>query len=112
MADLSGVIAKLDRADEHRFAFEDLYEAFAQSEPYGIFTEFDPKTGWHILRWQVVREPPFTELALLFGDMISNLRAALDYLVWQLVLVSGNRPGRRTAFPVVKRAKDWEVQSR
>jgi len=44
--------------------------------------------------------------------MISNLRASLDYLIWQLVLLSGNRPGRRTGFPVVRRAKDWEVQSR
>ena len=110
--DLSGVLAKLDRADELREVFDELYESYAASEPYGIFTEFDPKTGWHILRWQVNREPPFTELALIFGDMISNLRAALDYLVWQLVLASGNRPGRRTAFPVVRRAKDWEVQAR
>src|SRR5205085_8644277 len=41
-----------------------------------------------------------------------NLRTTLDYLVWQLVLVTGKRPGRRTGFPVVRRAKDWEVQSR
>lgn len=110
--DLSGVLAKLDRADEHREAFDLLYHAYAESQPYGILTEYDPRTGWHVLRWQVMHEPPFKELALIFGDMISNLRAALDYLIWQLVLQSGNRPGRRTAFPVVRRAKDWDVQSR
>src|SRR4051794_30604414 len=44
--------------------------------------------------------------------MISNLRTTLDYLVWQLVLASGKRPSRRTGFPVVRREKDWEVQSR
>jgi hypothetical protein len=59
-----------------------------------------------------LREPPLQGLALIFGDMISNLRTTLDYLVWQLVLAAGNRPGRRTGFPVVRRAKDWEVQSR
>jgi hypothetical protein len=44
--------------------------------------------------------------------MISNLRTTLDYLVWQLVLVGGSRPGRRTGFPVVRREKDWDVQSK
>jgi len=68
-------------------------------------------TGWHTLRWQVLHEPPVERMALVFGDMVSNLRATLDYLVWQLVLAGGMRPGRRTGFPVVRREKDWEVQS-
>ena len=41
MADLSGVLAKLDRADEHRQAYEDLLEEFLGSEPYSIFSEYD-----------------------------------------------------------------------
>jgi len=110
--DLSGVLAKLRRAEEHREAFDDLVAEFAAGEPYTILTEYDPRTGWHTLRWHVLREPPLEELALVFGDLISNLRTSLDYLVWQLVLAAGNRPGRRTGFPVVRRAKDWEVQSR
>ena len=48
MADLSGVLAKLERADEHRQEYEDLLEAFLESEPYSIFTEYDPESGWHI----------------------------------------------------------------
>jgi hypothetical protein len=111
-ADLSGVLAKLRRADEHRQAYDDLFEEYAASEPYGILSEYDPETGWHTLLWNVSREPPLEDLALVFGDMISNLRATLDYLVWQLVLAAGKRPGRRTSFPVVRREKDWEVQSR
>ena len=112
MADLTGVLAKLDRAEVHRQAFDDLFEEFLGSSPYGIVTEFEPASGWHTLRWEVLRAPPLTELALVFGDMISNLRTTLDYLVWQLVLLTGRRPGRRTGFPVVRREKDWEAQSR
>jgi hypothetical protein len=112
MADLSGVLAKLNRAEEHLFAFDELYADFAASHPYAILSEYDPETGWHTLRWQVMREPPLEQLALVFGDLISNLRTTLDYLVWQLVLAAGKRPGRRTGFPVVRREKDWEVQSR
>jgi hypothetical protein len=112
MADLSGVLAKLDRAEEHRLEFDHLVEEYVGGEPYTIYSEYDSQTGWHTLRWPALREPPLERLALVFGDMISNLRTTLDYLAWQLVLASGNRPGRRTGFPVVRRAKDWEVQSR
>jgi hypothetical protein len=112
VASLSGVLAKLDRADEHRQAFDDLFDEFQASGPYSILSEYDLETGWHTLRWQVLHEPPLERLALLFGDMISNLRTTLDYLVWQLVLAGGSRPGRRTGFPVVRKEKDWEVQSR
>jgi hypothetical protein len=112
MADLSGVLAKLDRAEEHRQEYDDLVEEFVAAQPYSIYTEYDPKTGWHTVRWLALREPPVERLGLVFGDMVSNLRATLDYLVWQLVLVGGKRPGRRTGFPVVRRTKDWAVQSR
>jgi hypothetical protein len=112
MADLSGVLAKLDRAEEHRLEFDELVEEYVGGEPYTIYSQYDPATGWHTLRWQALREPPLQRLALVFGDMISNLRTTLDYLVWQLALAAGNRPGRRTSFPVVRRAKDWAVQSR
>jgi hypothetical protein len=112
MADLTGVLAKLDRADEHRLAYDELVEEFVAGEPYTIYTEYDPQTGWHSVRWLALREPPLERLALVFGDMVSNLRTTLDYLVWQLVLTTGKRPGRRTGFPVVRREKDWEAQSR
>jgi len=112
MADLSGVLAKLDRAEEHRLEFDHLVEEYVGGGPYTIYSQYDPQTGWHTLRWQALREPPLERLALVFGDMISNLRTTLDYLVWQLVLAAGLRPGRRTSFPVVRRAKDWGVQSR
>src|SRR4051812_24006577 len=112
MADLSGVLAKLDRAEEHRLEFDDLVEEYVGGEPYTIYSDYDPAPGWHTLRWQALREPPLERLGLVFGDMISNLRTTLDYLVWQLVLAAGQRPGRRTSFPVVRRAKDWQGPSR
>jgi hypothetical protein len=96
MADLSGVLAKLDRAEEHRLEFDELVEEYVGGEPYTIYSEYDPATGWHTLRWQALREPPLERLGLVFGDMISNLRTTLDYLVWQLVLAAGQRPGRCT----------------
>jgi hypothetical protein len=110
VADLAGVRAKLRRAGEHRLAFDRLFEEYLETEPYSIVFEFDPESGWHTFRWHVETEPPLEDLALIFGDILSNLRATLDYLVWQLVLSGGSRPGRQSGFPIVKREKDWPVQ--
>ncbi len=110
MADLTGVRAKLRRAEEHRQAYDDLFESYLAASPYAIIFEYDPETGWHTFRWSVESEPPLEELALIFSDILGNLRSTLDYLVWQLVLLGGRKPGRQTAFPVVKREKDWRVQ--
>jgi len=51
MADLSGVLAKLDRGEEHRQAFDDLVEEYVGADPYTIYSQYDPETGWHTLRW-------------------------------------------------------------
>ena len=69
----------------------------------------DPDSGWHIFRWLVSTEPPVEDLSLILSDIVGNLRSTLDYLVWQLVLLGGRKPGRQASFPVVKRAKDWPV---
>src|SRR5262245_27740423 len=110
VADLAGVRAKLRRADEHRLAYDELFESYLETHPYSILFEFDPETGWHVFRWVVVNEPPLEELSLVFCDILGNLRSALDYLVWQLVLKGGRKPGRQTGFPIVKRERDWAVQ--
>ncbi len=34
------------------------------------------------------------------GDCLINYRAALDHLAWQLVLVNGEEPTKRTMFPI------------
>jgi len=110
MADLAGVRAKLRRADEFRRAYDDLFRDYLESDPYRIIFEFDQASGWHTFRWSVDSEPPLEDLALIFSDILGNLRSTLDYLVWQLVLTGGRKPGRQTAFPIIKRENDWAVQ--
>jgi hypothetical protein len=104
---LDGCRAKLRRADEHRKAFDRLFGDFLDENPYTITFEFDSATGWHNFRWVVRREPPAVDLALIFGDMLTNLRGTLDYLAWQLVLSANNEPTAHTCFPVVKKRESW-----
>ena len=111
MPDLAGVRAKL-RARRRapsglRRAVRELPRGAARTRSSSSSTR---RRGWHTFRWSVASEPPLEELALIFSDILGNLRSTLDYLVWQLVLLGGRKPGRQTAFPVVKREKDWAVQ--
>ena len=60
MPGLTGVRAKLRRADEHRQAYDDLFARFLETQPYSILFEFDPESGWHVFRWLVTSEPPLS----------------------------------------------------
>lgn len=46
--------------------------------------------------------------SVIFGEILYNLRSALDHLVWQLVLANGQTPGRHNAFPITNDAQGWE----
>jgi hypothetical protein len=73
--------------------------------PYGVRGEADP-SGWFVIRL-VARELPPPELSLTFADMISNLRATLDHIIWALAEESGNATHDMLAFPCVLDRKDW-----
>lgn len=99
-AALQGVWLKIDRACEHLEAFEDALPDFRRLQPCDVACEHDVDTGDKV--WRVrgkPLQPPF-EWNAIVGDALYNFRSALDHLAWQLVLVNGNQPTRRTAFPI------------
>ena len=51
----NGLGGKLDRAEEHRLEFDHLVEEYVGGEPFTIYSQYDPQTGWHTLRWQALR---------------------------------------------------------
>ena len=55
-----------------------------------------------------VRNPIPARLALLAGDCLQNLRSALDYLVWELVLAANNEPTEKHMFPVCLKEKGFK----
>ena len=64
--------------------------------------------------WVFRGETPMVPIdwSVRLGEILYNLRSALDQLVWQLVLANGQVPGRHNAFPIVMSDKDWEEQAR
>jgi hypothetical protein len=97
------VLAKLDRARFHADQFTGKWERFAASSIYTVTT--DQEAPWTVhLTWTYQPNSPetqgaLTELSLIYADLLGNLRATLDYLAWQLVLVAGNTPTDQTGFP-------------
>ena len=54
---------------------------------------------------------PVTPFAVMTGagDMIHNLRSALDHLAWQLVLANAMTPSGDTSFPIAESLKKFQA---
>lgn len=93
---LEGVQAKLDRSLEHLDLLVDEVRVFNQGAPYD--TPAAAKGEWLIARFHIAHQPP-ARLGILAGDYAQNLRAALDYLVYEIARLTANSP-RGTGFPI------------
>jgi hypothetical protein len=111
---LEGISAKLDRADEHLLAFDEAVPRFFETEPFDMRAVLDVERRRYSVRLHVLQQPPL-RWATIAGDFIQNTRAALDHLIWALVLLNGEKPNRRNQFPILdhppannKQRRDWE----
>lgn len=101
--DLTGSRIKVQRAKEQFRDFITKAQDFLNLNPYGVVIEDDPQTGERIWRARVSRPVP-PEWSPLIGDIVHNLRAALDYVAWQLEAANGTRVDPRSIqFPVWNR---------
>lgn len=99
-ANLDGVRIKLRRAqhltEELRALLSPLADR-ATNSIVGAPADEDPST----LEYLVIDVPEIDPMAsAIAGDIVHNLRGALDHLAWQLVLLDGGQPDNRTAFPL------------
>lgn len=101
---------KVERAKKNLQNLETDLAAYGVQHFHAATSYRDPNTG------QVIQNPlrkwrkmPFDALAAA-GDVIQNLRSALDYLAQQLVWAgSGKEPSRFVQFPIAKDAATYEA---
>jgi hypothetical protein len=106
MSDLDGARIKLARAEVHLKELEGRLQDWQVSKPYSVTGAIEPDNRDQL--WKVATEPmPPPDLAVI-GDILFNLRSALDHLAWQLVLRANGRPDRRTEFPIFTDADLWK----
>ena len=96
---LDGARFKIVRAQEHLDAFKTEGGAFLDTNPYRFESEVYGDHWW--VKPHVTTVPPL-RLSAIIGDCVTNTRAALDYIMWELASKHFN--------PVIDLAK-WEDRS-
>ena len=104
--ELIGARLKVDRAKQHVLDLHSDIRIFLDSDPYTILVENDAKTGDEVYRVQVNANPPL-DWGVRLGEILHNLRSALDLLAWQLVVEGQAAPTSKTAFPISNTAKQF-----
>lgn len=106
---LDGARLKVVRAKEHLDAFNEMSFRYLKTEPYKIVPELGPE----VIRIDciVTAEPP-PALAYIVGDFVTNIRAALDYIAWELFSKFGptdwkEGQQRRIIFPIIPSKPDF-----
>jgi hypothetical protein len=107
---LRHVRVKLERAEQHLDALEKLVGAFIEDQPFRISQSLDPETGDTVATVIVRREPP-PIFGAIVGDYVHNLRAALDYVAWQLVDCNTGAPGAHTYYPICNTQREFDYKS-
>ena len=99
-ASLDGVRIKLRRAKDHLTDLRSKLDPIADEATRSIVgapSEDDPST----LVYRVTRVPDIDPIiAAITGDIVHNLRSALDHVAWQLVVLDNGQPTRDTVFPL------------
>jgi hypothetical protein len=106
MQPLDGAYQKAARARKHLDELRFETKQFTASEPFNLSGAYEPPDGHYVIRWRVQRAAP-VRLGLIAGDVIHNLRSALDHLVYQLSIAGGGT-GKRTQFPISEDETEYD----
>jgi hypothetical protein len=100
---------KIERARRHVAELNSAVGTFFESNPYKVGTKRDPQTRKLIYYVESVRATPIS-FSTITGDVIQNLRSALDHLALQLFLVgtNGASGGRHIYFPIAPGAAEYK----
>ena len=104
--DLSPSYAKIARAREHFETLKREIERAAKRHPYALkVSKIDPN-GWCTITC-VPRQVTEFRLGIIVGDLVHNLRSALDYIVVALVEKSGETVVKSNQFPIFDNGIDF-----
>jgi hypothetical protein len=97
---------RLERAKKHLATLDKKQTSFLarlDKKNRRVVGEFDRDTSEYVFR--VNSKPPDPRIGIIVSEFGHHLRATLDNLVWQLVLLRGGSPHRKTQFPIYE---TWE----
>lgn len=98
---------KLARADHHFTGLHARILKLGRDYPHRLTDEIDSQTGEKVWRYSGDPPAPPADIHPFIGDVLYNLRSALDHLAWQLVRVAGGATTPRIAFPLFDTADGY-----
>ena len=105
--------ARLDRAERHFESFEHTWAGYLDGNPHQLERTAE-KDGTIAVRLRRMKPLP-VELSLVFGELLFELRAALDNCLYAVaVLVSGQAPppnAARLEWPIRLTPGEWKSQA-
>jgi len=109
VAPIDQIRLKIARSKRHLGELEDSSSTFLRGRSYNVATKRDLETRRLIYFVSRVNEVPLT-IAVVAGEVVQNLRSALDHLAFQLVLVGtrGAVPMRHVYFPIADSLQKYE----
>ena len=96
---LDGSRAKVSRAGDHLEVLESALARFVRDGGFSIATEDDSDSEEYVFRVHSNLKPlvpPSPAISIVVGDILNNLRSALDYVIWQLA----KSPSIKNQFPI------------
>ena len=109
MTGYASVTAKIQRTASQIDVLKVEMDAFCAEIKRAIVHEIDQDADTQAWIYRETAPDVPIEWSVSVGEILYNLRSALDHLVWQLVLANGSQPGSRTEFPIVKDPTGWEA---
>lgn len=90
---------KVARAKEHFADLEKRVKTFVDLKPYKEITEDDPNRPGFIVYKVRLTEPLPEAIGSVLGDLVANLRNALDNAAYAVAVASGKTDPKFTSFP-------------
>ncbi len=94
------VYLKVKRANKHIEELHGVLTNFRVTNPYRVGRKTDTDTG-EFIYYLIEAAPVPHEIALIAGDVLQNLRSALDHLAWHLVVAANGNPSSKNSFPIM-----------
>ena len=110
MSRLEGVYAKVEQAHSQLRSLEtDIGKYCDQQHRMIVHRRESDRQIW-VFRGETPRVP--VEFSVRIGEIVHNLRSALDHLVWQLVIANGETPDRGNEYPIFREEHRYEIDCR
>ena len=97
---LDGIHEKIARAREDFQTIEGEVRAWFAGKLYSVIDYHDIQTGWHSIKPEPIIEPIPLRWPVVLGELIHDIRSALDHIITLLVIANGRVPNVGNQFPI------------